>query len=244
MESSSNIFVFDTPEQLAQAAAERFVECAHELDNKRDRFTVALAGGNTPKRVYELLATERFKNRIEWSHVHFFFGDERAVPPDHPDSNYAMAYEALISRVPIPAKNVFRIIGEGNAHENARLYENQLKTFFAGVTWPCFDLVFLGMGEDGHTASLFPGSDALNEKSKWVVATKLEQSGQERITLTVPVFNHAARVIFLVTGEEKARTLAEVLHPKEGSDSLPAQEIQLVAGKLEWLVDNAAASLL
>ena len=244
MEIPANVFVFDTPEQLALAAAERFVEGAHELNSGLGRFAVALAGGNTPKRVYELLATERFKSRVEWSQVHLFFGDERAVPPDHPDSNYAMAYEALISRVPIPAKNVRRIIGEGNANENARLYENQLKTFFTGVAWPRFDLVFLGMGEDGHTASLFPGSDALNEKSKWVVATKLERSGQERITLTVPVFNHAAQVMFLVMGSEKAKTLAEVLHPQPGSELLPAQAIQPVDGKLEWLVDKAAASFL
>ena len=244
MEIPANVVVFDTLEQLALGAAERFVEGAHELNSGLGRFAVALAGGNTPKRVYELLATERFKSRVDWSRVHLFFGDERAVPADHPDSNYAMAHEALISKVPIPAKNVFRIIGEGNAHENARLYENQLKTFFAGVTSPRFGLVFLGMGEDGHTASLFPGSDALNEESRWVVASKMERTKQDRITLTLPVFNHAARVMFLVTGEKKAKTLVEVLHPQPGSELLPAQAIQPVDGKLEWLVDRAAASLL
>ena len=250
MGTPSSVFVFDTPEQLAVAAAERFVECARESGDELNRFSVALAGGKTPKRVYELLATERFKNRIEWSRVHVFFGDERAVPPDHPDSNYAMVWESLISNVPIPAKNVRRIIGEGNAHENARLYENQLQTFFAGATWPRFDLVFLGMGQDGHTASLFPGSEALNEKSKWVVAIRtdgLKQVKQERVTLTLPVFNHAARVIFLVTGQEKAQVLAEVLSLKDrrdGSDLLPAQAIHPVDGTLEWLVDKAAASFL
>lgn len=241
METPANVFVFDTPERLAIAAAERFVECARG----RNRFSVALAGGTTPKRVYELLATERFKNRIEWARAHLFFGDERAVPPDHPDSNYAMAYEALISKVPILPQNVHRIIGEGNASENAGLYEDELKTFFAGATWPRFDLVFLGMGQDGHTASVFPGSEALNEKSKWALATKTDLLKHERITLTLPVFNHAARVIFLVTGAEKAHMLAEALRQKDrrnGSDLLPAQAIHPIDGTLEWMVDKAAAS--
>lgn len=244
MEIPPNVFVFDTSEQLAVAAAERFVELEYAFHGEPRRFSVVLAGGNTPRRVYELLATERFKNRVEWPQVHLFFGDERAVPPDHPDSNYAMAYEGLISKVPIPAKNVHRMIGEGDAQENARLYENQLKTFFAGAAWLRFDLVFLGLGEDGHTASLFSHSAALDEKSKWVVATKFERTGQERITLTVPVFNHAAQVMFLVVGKEKAKILAEVLHPQPGSELLPAQAIQPGSGKLEWLVDRAAASLL
>jgi 6-phosphogluconolactonase len=244
IETPSNVLVFDTPEQLALAAAERFVECAHELVGELDRFSVALAGGRTPKRVYELLATERFKSRVEWANVYLFFGDERAVPPDHPDSNYAMVYEALISKVPLPAKNVRRMIGEGDARENARLYEEQLKTFFAGVTWPRFDLVFLGMGEDGHTASLLPRSEALSEKSKWVVPTRMERLKQDRITLTLPVFNHAARIIFLVTGEEKAKRLKQVLQSQAGSERVPAQEIQPLDGTLEWLVDRGAASML
>lgn len=244
MEKPANVFVFDTPEQLAIATAERFVECEYPFHGESDRFSVALAGGNTPRRVYELLATERFALRVEWPQVDLFFGDERCVPPDHPDSNYAMAYEALISKVPIPAKNVHRIIGEGNPDESARLYESQLRTFFAGASWPRFDLVFLGMGEDGHTASLFPGSDALNEKSKWVAATKQVGSGQDRITLTIPVLNHAARVMFLVTGAAKAERLAQVLRRPPASDPLPAQAIQPVNGSLEWLVDSAAAARL
>jgi 6-phosphogluconolactonase len=244
MEDTASVSVFDTPEQLAIAAAERFVEYATELRGALDPFSVVLAGGNTPRRVYELLATERFKQRVEWSQVRLFFGDERAVPPDHPDSNYAMAYEALISRVPIPAKNVRRIIGEGNAHENALAYENQLRTFFAGLSWPRFDLVLLGMGEDGHTASLFPNSEALNEMTRWVLATKNTESGQERITLTLPVFNHARRIMFLVAGKKKAQRLREVLRPQPGAEQLPAQAITPLDGMLEWLVDADAASLL
>lgn len=244
MERQSDIFVFETPEQLALAAAERLVGYADDPRDMTERFSVALAGGNTPRRVYELLATERFKNRVEWSQVHIFFGDERCVQPEHPDSNYAMAYEALISKVPIPAKNVQRIIGEGNANENARAYENQLRRFFAGLSWPRFDLVLLGMGEDGHTASLFPDSAALKEMSRWVVPSKNEQSGQHRITLTVPVFNHAKHIMFLVTGKKKAQRLKEVLRRQPGSEQLPVQAITPIDGTLEWLVDAEAASLL
>ena len=244
MTPQSNIIVFETPEQLALAAAERFVEYSNELLNMTERFGVALAGGNTPRRVYELLATEPFNSRVHWSQVYLFFGDERCVPPEHPDSNYAMAYEALISRVPIPAKNVHRIIGEGNANENALAYENQLRTFFGGLTWPRFDLAFLGMGEDGHTASLFPNSAALKEMSRWVVATRNEQLGQDRITLTVPVFNQARRIMVLVTGKKKAQRLKEVLRPQPGSEQLPVQAITPTEGMLEWLVDAEAASLL
>jgi len=244
MQKHSNVFVFDTPEQLAVAAAERFVECAAKLHGELDRFSVALAGGRTPKRVYELLATERFKSRVEWSQVYLFFGDERCVPPTHPDSNYAMVYETLISKVAIPAENVRRIIGEGEPDESARTYEIKLRTFFAGLTWPRFDLVLLGMGEDGHTASLFPHSDALQEQSRWVIATKNELTSQDRITLTLPVFNHAAHVVFLVTGKEKAQRLKEVLHPQPGSGLLPAQAITPINGTVEWFTDAAAASRL
>lgn len=244
MARPSNVLVFDTAEQLALSAAERFVESAYEFHGKLDRFSVALAGGNTPRRVYELLATERFRNRIEWPQVYIFFGDERCVPPDHPDSNYAMVYESLISKIPIPAKNIHRILGEGDARESALAYEDQLRTFFAGLSWPRFDLVLLGMGEDGHTASLFPDSDALHETSRWVISTRNEQAGLNRITLTVPVFDHAGRVMFLVTGKQKAQRLKEALRPQPESNRLPVQAITPIEGTLEWLVDLDAASLL
>ena len=237
-----NVFVFETPEQLAVAAAERFIEIATKLDGELDRISVALAGGKTPKRVYELLATEAFKSRVRWSQVHLFFGDERAVPPTHPDSNYRMVYETLISKVPIPSGNVHRMIGEGDAKENAHDYENHLRSFFAEPPWPRFDLVLLGMGDDGHTASLFPHSNALAEESRWVVMTTNPETGQQRITLTLPVLNHAAQVTFLVTGKEKAQRLAEALRPRTELKLLPVQAIAPVAGKLEWFVDAAAAS--
>jgi 6-phosphogluconolactonase len=244
MEIPSNLHVFETPEQLAVAAAERFVEYARDVHHELDGFSVALSGGRTPKRVYELLATEQFKHRVEWSRVHLFFGDERCVPQDHPDSNFAMVYKTLISRVAIPAKNVGRIIGEGDARENAGGYESQLRTFFASRPWPRFDLVLLGMGEDGHTASLFPQSAAVQETSRWVVATEHAHSGQRRITLTVPALNHAAHIIFLVTGHEKAAALSQVLRGQSEPVRLPASLIQPVDGALEWFIDREAASLL
>jgi 6-phosphogluconolactonase len=244
MEKPANISVFETADQLALAAAERFVECAYKTHDDFERFSVVLAGGQTPKRVYELLATERFKDRVDWAKVYLFFGDERAVPPAHPDSNYRMVYEALISQVPIPAINVHRMIGEGNATENAQFYENALQAFFAGMSWPRFDLVFLGMGEDGHTASLFPDSEALQEKAKWVTTNRSERFPHERITLTLPVLNAAAHVMFLVIGKEKAQRLKEVLNSESASEPVPAQLIQPVDGTVEWLLDSAAAPTL
>lgn len=238
MENNPSISVFDNAEQLAIAAAERFVEEA----SRSNRFSVALAGGRTPKRVYELLASDQFKNQIGWSRIHLFFGDERCVPPNHADSNYRMVYDALISRVKIPTGNIRRIPGEGEPVESAVAYENELHGFFPGLAWPRFDLVFLGMGDDGHTASLFPNSESLEETSRWVVATRAEQPPHDRITLTLPVFNHAAHVIFLVQGKEKAQRLAEVL--RHAQTPLPVQLIKPFEGRLEWLIDRAAASCL
>jgi 6-phosphogluconolactonase len=244
MDRPFKISVLDTSESLAFAAAERFVECAEESLRDSDCFCVVLAGGNTPRRVYQMLATEPFNSRMDWSKVHLFFGDERAVPADHPDSNYAMVYETLISKIAIPAQNVHRISGEGDVNENARRYEDHLRSFFSEQAWPRFDLVLLGMGEDGHTASLFPNSAALNERSRWVVAARNEQSGQDRVTLTAPVFNHARRVMFLVVGDKKAQRLKEVLRLQPASERLPAQAIKPINGTIEWLVDAEAASLL
>ena len=241
MERSANISVFKNAEALALAAAERFVEASNQ--HERGIFSAALAGGTTPRRVYELLADQKFRSQLDWSRVHLFFGDERCVPPDHPDSNYAMVKAALISKVPIPIQNVHRIIGEGDPKHNAEAYENELKKFFPQLEWPRFDLVFLGMGDDGHTASLFPGASALDESTRWVVTTSNER-GQDRITLTLPVFNHARQVMFLVTGKAKAQRLREVLRPEHANELLPAQLIKPVNGRLEWLVDSDAASLL
>jgi 6-phosphogluconolactonase len=241
MNPRPNFFVFDTPEQVAQAAAERFVDYSIASIREHGSFAVALAGGSTPRRAYELLAANEFKSRVNWSRVHLFFGDERMVPPDSPESNYRMVNEALTSRVPIPTANVHWITGEPTPAESAVSYEAELKNFFGAVEWPRFDLVLLGMGADGHTASLFPGSAALKEEAKWVVATRQPQTGQDRISLTLPALKHAARVTFMVTGKEKAATLARVLRSDAANKELPAQMIRPLNATLEWLVDRSAA---
>jgi 6-phosphogluconolactonase len=242
MRDHPNLFIFDTPEQVARAAAERFVDYSIASIRDHGSFAVALAGGSSPRLAYELLATDEFRNRVDWSLVFLFFGDERMVPPNSPESNYRMVNDALISRVSIPAANVHRIMGETAPAESAASYAAELKSFFGTVEWPHFDLVWLGIGEDGHTASLFPGSDALKDETSWVIDTRNPQTGQTRITLTLPVPNHAARVTFMVTGKGKAATLARVLHDDAEKEALPAQKVKPVNGVLEWLVDRAAAS--
>ncbi len=242
MNPNPNVLVFDTSEQVAQAAAERFVDYSSVSIREHGLFSVALAGGSTPRRAYELLGTDEFKSRVDWSLVHLFFGDERMVTPDSPESNYGMVNDALISRVALPPQNVHRIKGETAPEKNAELYEAELRSFFGTTDWPRFDLILLGMGDDGHTASLFPGSDALKEEASWAVATRHPHSGQARITLSLPVINHAARVMFLVTGKEKAATLARVLHSDAANEELPAGKIKPEQAILEWLVDRSAAS--
>src|SRR5882724_5726975 len=177
MNPHPNVFVFDTPEQVVRAAAERFVDYSIASIRDHGSFAVALAGGSTPRRAYELLATDEFRNRVDWSLVFLFFGDERMVPPDSPESNYRMVNDALISPGAIPAANVRRIMGETAPAESAASYATELKSFFGTVEWPHFDLVWLGIGEDGHTASLFPGSDALKEETRWAVDTRNPQTG-------------------------------------------------------------------
>jgi 6-phosphogluconolactonase len=236
-----NIQIFETRELLARAAAQHFVSLAQAAAPK-GRFSVALSGGTTPRRVYELLASDEFKNQVDWRLVHLFFGDERTVPPDHPDSNYGMAKTALISRVPLPASNVHPMPGVGDPGLNAKTYEGELKSFFTGAVWPRFDLVFLGMGDDGHTASLFPGTAAVKEDKAWVIANWVERLGEFRMTLTAPVINAAMNVVVLVTGEKKAARLAKVLYSPREPQRLPIQLIEPTHGSLLWMIDAAAAT--
>ena len=227
---------------LARVAAQEFQRRAEAAVQEYGRFSVALSGGNTPRAVYSILASEH--KDLPWARIHIFFGDERHVPPDHPDSNFRMASESLLSKVPIPEKNIHRVHAELDAAAAAEEYEQQLSSFFQlkDHDWPRFDLIFLGIGEDGHTASLFPGSKALNETSRRVVANWVEKFKTFRITFTFPVLNHAAEVVFLVSGSGKAQILSEVLRP--GTEKYPAQKIQLENGRLLWLVDRDAGSLL
>lgn len=237
------ILIFDDAEQLARAAAVAFSKHSQHFITHQGRFSVALSGGNTPRRVYELLASDEFKNQIAWKDVHIFFGDERPVPRNHPASNYGMAFAALLSKVAIPAPNIHAIAGEGDPNANARAYESELRLFFTNAKWPRFDLMLLGLGEDGHTASLFPETQALKENKAWVVANWVERLGEFRITLTAPVLNAAANVLFLVAGETKAASLVEVLRGPYQPERLPAQLIRPQNGSLVLMVDAAAARM-
>lgn len=243
-DSARDIRVFATGEEVARAAADYFVTSALRAIANDGRFSVALAGGSTPRRTYQLLASESYRDRIPWSEVHIFFGDERTVPATHADSNFRMAEEAMLSSLPIPEPNIHRMLGVGDAVANASLYEGELQTFFDGASWPRFDLVLLGMGDDGHTASLFPGTAALHETRAWVVANWVEKFDTYRITLTAPAINHAANIIFLVAGSGKAKRLPEVLNGARDPLRLPSQLIQPVSGSLVWLLDKAAAQRL
>lgn len=229
--------------QLAQAAVNQFQAAAQDTIARHGRFTVALSGGNTPRTVYSLLAQE-CGDTLDWRKIFIFFGDERHVPPDDVQSNYRTAHESLLERVLVPEQNVFRVLAELPAEEAARDYEEKLRSFFqlAPGSLPRFDFIFLGLGEDGHTASLFPASAALTETMRLVVANWVEKFQTFRITLTFPVLNAAARVVFLVSGETKSEIVREVL--TNPNARYPSQMIQPRLGKLVWLLDQPAASLL
>lgn len=231
---------------LALAAAEHFVSLAGEAIAARGRFVVALAGGSTPRASYVILASDEFAARVDWSRVHIFWGDERCVPPDHPDSNFRMAREALLDHVPIPSGNVFRMQGELDPVQAAAEYQQALQKFFAtaSVDTQSFDLVLLGMGGDGHTASLFPGTPAIGEQTRWVVAHFVDKLEAWRITLTPAIINTAANVAFIVSGPDKAERLRQVLTGPYQPCVLPAQVIRPDRGQLQWLVDASAAGLL
>lgn len=242
--TSLGVRVFEDAESLARAAAARIAELARESIIARGLFTIALSGGSTPRRVYELLAGEDFRESIDWPNVHVFFGDERMVPPDSAESNYRMANEALLAHVPIPPENVHRIDGVGDAKSNASAYESEMRGLFGDVEWLRLDHVLLGMGDDGHTASLFPGTAVLDENRLWVAPNWVEKLGAWRVTLTAPAINAARRVTFLINGAGKAERLREVLKGERDPSRLPSQLIRPSDGTLEWFVERAAAARL
>ncbi len=245
MGGHADLTVVADPEALAEAAAQAIVDTAARAVAARGRFTLVLAGGATPRVTYERLAAPPFRDRMPWPRTWVFFGDERAVPPEHPESNYGMARQALLSRVPIPPEQVVRFPAEAEDPEAAATeYARALATAFASRRGevPRFDLVLLGLGVDGHTASLFPGSPVLKEIFRPVAAVYAAAAAvPQRLTLTLPVLNAAARVIFLVAGAEKAKVVRAVLAEKA---PLPAAMVQPKEGELIWLVDRAAAALL
>ena len=234
--------------EICRAAAGEIVHLANRAPSVSKPFSVALSGGSTPRRLHVLMAGDpAVRDRLPWQRMHFFWGDERHVPPDHPQSNYRMAYETLLSLASVPAENIHRVPSEEpDAVLAAEKYEQELQTFFAleADQLPRFDCILLGMGSDGHTASLFPGTEALNETKRLVAANWVEKYKTYRITLTVPVLNRADLIIFLVSGVEKAAALKEVLHGDYRPELFPAQLIQPGSGKLLWIVDRAAARLL
>jgi 6-phosphogluconolactonase len=243
------IEVFPDSERLVHDAAEHLVRLASEAVVKNGRFVIALSGGSTPRSLYVLLASERYMRLIEWSRVHLFWGDERCVPPDDPRSNYRMAREALLDAVPLPLGNIHRIRGEDDAEVTAAAYERELRAFFGntgedGPPRVGFDLVLLGMGGDGHTASLFPGMAAVTEQVRWTMAQHVESTSPWRITLTPVVINAAKHIYFIVSGTEKSERLRQVLEGPIQPEALPAQVIKPVDGQLIWLVDEGAARFL
>jgi 6-phosphogluconolactonase len=246
--SSRIIRIFADKEALSEAGAREFVRCAGEACAARGRFTVALSGGSTPKRLYQLLAAEPFRSQVDWGRVEIFWGDERCVPPDHPDSNYRMAREAMLEHLPIPAEHIHRMEAERTDRDAAAQdYQDVLARVFYGKSTgpepPALDLVLLGMGPDGHTASLFPHTDALRETRRWVVANHVPQLNTDRLTMTRPALNRAREVLFLVAGADKTERLVEVLTGPADPIRLPSQSIQ-PDGQLLWFLDRAAAERL
>lgn len=225
---------------LAEAAARHIVESARSAIDSRGRFSIALSGGSTPRPVHARLVEPPFKTAIDWSRVHVFFGDERCVPPDDPRSNYRMARETLLDLVPIRPDNVHRMRGELDPHVAADEYAAELREFLVGDAVR-LDLILLGMGDNGHTASLFPGLTAVRETQRTVVAEYVAEVGMWRITLTPMVLNLAREDVFLVTGEDKADMLRRVLEEPYNPNALPAQVVRPLEGDVVWLVDAAAA---
>lgn len=238
----AEITVYPDHPSLVDGAPAFIAALAVESIAARGRFTIALSGGSTPRPVFARLAAADFAARIDWDKVHVFFSDERCVPPDDAASNYRMAREALLDLVPLPRDHIHRICGEDDPAQAALAYEQDLQALFGAASVPAFDLVCLGMGNDGHTASLFPGTAALREQRRWVVAQYVAVGPAWRVSFTAPLINAARHVVFLVEGAGKSETLRRVLQGPYQPDVLPAQLIHPFNGQAHWLVDAAAAA--
>ena len=240
----SQLHVCSGIEEFVAGSAGFVVEAARRSIRERGSFTLVLSGGSTPQPVFARLASGELREQVDWPHVHIFFGDERCVPPDDARSNYGMARETLLDHVPLPAEQIHRMRGEDDPALEALRYEQEIAQFFRTPYFPAFDLILLGMGDNGHTASLFPGTAVLRERERWTAAQYVEVMSAWRVTLTAPLINAARQVAFLVEGVGKADMLASVLHGPYQPDVWPAQMIRPAAGELHWLVDSAAAARL
>jgi len=242
----NQVKIYPNRQALVEAVAEDIVAYAQDAIEQRGQFSIALSGGKTPGPLFDRLASHAFRDRIVWSNVHVFWGDDRTVPPDHEDSNYRLAKERLLDHVPIPPAHIHRMHTELAPELAADHYERLLRKFFADDPQPRLDYLLQGMGPDGHTASLFPHTDALaiTDLSRWVVANYVPKLDTWRITLTAPAINAGRRVVFMVEGESKAEPLYEVLKGDYRPEELPSQLIAPVEGRLIWMVDEAAAARL
>jgi 6-phosphogluconolactonase len=240
--SMSEILILPDTFSVAVRAAQMLVKAASKKIARSGNFSLVLSGGSTPKTLYELLATSEYKDELNWEAIHVFWGDERCVPPESSDSNYRMAKDTLLDHVGLIPSNIYRIKGEILPQEASIEYETLLRQHYA--KFGAFDLVLLGMGQDGHTASLFPHSSALKEQVRWAVSNEVDNKLPRRITLTAAAINMAADIIFLVAGESKADPLYHVLRGNYDPDNLPAQLINPTTGKLTWLIDAAAGKQL
>ena len=238
----TNLHIFPDKPGFIHGSADFITEVAARAIAERGRFTIALSGGGTPKPIYARLATPEHRDRIPWEMVHLFFGDERCVPPDDARSNYRMVCEAWFDHARIPAENIHRIHGEDDPTIEALRYEQEIARFYRTAAFPAFDLILLGMGDNGHTASLFPGTAALREKERRVVAQYIEVMTTWRVTFTAPLINAARHVAFMAEGPGKAQMLQNVLEGPYQPDVWPSQLIQPASGELHWLVDAAAAA--
>ncbi len=240
-----DVRIFENLESLSEAAATLFIESSARAITERGQFLVALSGGSTPIKLYELLAQSPYREQVDWPRVHVFWGDERCVPPEDLENSYRQAHDVLLALVPIPAENIHRVQSDLEPETAAIDYALVLKQFASPpLDWPRFDLVLLGMGSDGHTASLFPGSEVNPAAATMAVTAQYQDRPANRVTLTPRVFNAARRVIFLVSGESKSETLANVLYGEYRPEQLPAQRIRPTDGELIWMVDQSTASKL
>jgi len=247
---NTEIIICKDADAISTEAATRFVEAARGATRRDGMFSVALSGGSTPRKLFEKLASPEWQSKVDWNAVQLFWSDERSVSPDDKDSNYRMARESLITRVAIPDANIHRIHGERAATDDAEAaraasdYESEIRRVLRTPQneMPRFDLILLGMGADGHTASLFPGTTALDETERAVASLYVERLETRRVTFTFPLLNYAAQVMFLISGADKSGTLREVLQPEDDKVTYPSQRVRPINGKLTWLIDEAAAS--